>query len=277
MCERKYSVFCSTLFDLLAWPSDEREMPQGQEKRLGGGGVEDVRERGRHLSWVPSMYILYKGQNHTKLINSINVRIVSEEIIQICALITVAHAGIFKTGALDEMVAQSYWVVGLSGVRLAGLFPSYHSPKNSPLIGAFRFVWFSKESSILQLEAQGIWEPSGKRAEDIPIQRAPLSERYPLLSAVPNAPKPDSRQCTLCRESTFSLLLPGFGGVRWDQEFLATSYTDFPPSLLFLPLCALPCLKGIFLNLPAVNGVWAGYFRTCPVAAYSSAFSHLPK
>lgn len=54
------------------------------------------------------MYILYKVQNHTKLINSINVRIVSGERIQICALITVAYARIFKMGALDETVAQSY-------------------------------------------------------------------------------------------------------------------------------------------------------------------------
>lgn len=54
------------------------------------------------------MYILYKVQNHTKLINSINVRIVSGERIQTkksCALITVAYAGIFKMGALDETVA----------------------------------------------------------------------------------------------------------------------------------------------------------------------------
>lgn len=110
-----------------------------------GWGVK-MQGKGRIVSRVPSMYILYKVQNHTKLINSINVRKVSEERIQakkICALITVAYPGIFKMEALDETVAQSHRGVGLSGVRLAGLFPSQHPPKNSPLIGAFRYLFWA--------------------------------------------------------------------------------------------------------------------------------------
>lgn len=34
----KGSTLSFVLLSLLAWPSDEREMPQGQEKRLGAGG-----------------------------------------------------------------------------------------------------------------------------------------------------------------------------------------------------------------------------------------------
>lgn len=133
----------STLFDLPHGHQRGERLPHGRER--DGVGGEDARERGRIVSRVPSMYILYKVQNHTKLINRINVRRASEERIQakkICALITVAYPGIFKMEALDDTVAQSHRGVGLSGVRLAGLFPSQHPPKNFPLIGAFRcFFW----------------------------------------------------------------------------------------------------------------------------------------
>lgn len=151
----------STFFDLPHAHKTGERLPQGQAERcVGGGRGEDVRERGRHLSWVPSMFILYKVQNHTKLIKSINVRILSEERIQtkkICALITVAYPGIFKMGALDETVAQSHWGVCLSGVRLAGLLPSHHPPKNSPLIGAFSsFFWACLIlQRIMHLEIRG--------------------------------------------------------------------------------------------------------------------------